>query len=182
MNRRELIKKSLTFTAVGAAAASFSSLANAANRCQLTPAQTEGPFFKAGSPGRADLVEPGSKARVVELTGFVLTRGCNPVARAVVDLWHADEHGAYEYATCGGKLVNRVGTSGADKLKGTSASDGILALDGKDTLKGLAGKDGLCGGNGKDKLNGGGGKDKLIGGKGNDVCNGGAGKDTTKSC
>lgn len=61
-----------------------------------TPAQTEGPFFKAGSPGRADLVEPGSKARQVELTGFVLTRGCNPVARAVVDLWHADEHGAYD--------------------------------------------------------------------------------------
>jgi protocatechuate 3,4-dioxygenase beta subunit len=61
-----------------------------------TPAQTEGPFFKAGSPGRADLVEPGSKARAVELTGFVLTRGCNPVARAVVDLWHADERGAYD--------------------------------------------------------------------------------------
>jgi protocatechuate 3,4-dioxygenase beta subunit len=61
-----------------------------------TPAQTEGPFFKAGSPGRADLVEAGSKARQVELTGFVLTRGCNPVARAVVDLWHADERGAYD--------------------------------------------------------------------------------------
>lgn len=61
-----------------------------------TPAQTEGPFFRAGSPGRADLVEPGSKARPVELTGFVLTRGCNPVARAVVDLWHADERGAYD--------------------------------------------------------------------------------------
>src|SRR5262249_13000830 len=61
-----------------------------------TPAQTEGPFFKAGSPGRTDLVEPGSKARVVELSGFVLTRGCNPVARAVVDLWHADDRGAYD--------------------------------------------------------------------------------------
>jgi protocatechuate 3,4-dioxygenase beta subunit len=61
-----------------------------------TIAQTEGPFFRAGSPGRADLVEPGSKARQVELTGFVLTRGCHPVARAVVDLWHADENGAYD--------------------------------------------------------------------------------------
>ena len=61
-----------------------------------TPPQTEGPFFRAGSPGRDNLVEPGSKARQVELTGFVLTRGCNPVARAVVDLWHADEHGAYD--------------------------------------------------------------------------------------
>lgn len=62
----------------------------------VTIAQTEGPFFRAGSPGRADLVESGSKARQVELTGFVLTRGCHPVARAVVDLWHADERGAYD--------------------------------------------------------------------------------------
>jgi protocatechuate 3,4-dioxygenase beta subunit len=61
-----------------------------------TPPQTEGPFFRAGSPGRADLVEPGSNARQVELVGFVLTRGCNPVARAVVDMWHADERGAYD--------------------------------------------------------------------------------------
>ena len=61
-----------------------------------TPRQTEGPFFRAGSPGRDNLVEPGSKARTVDLTGFVLTRGCNPVARAVVDIWHADEQGAYD--------------------------------------------------------------------------------------
>jgi protocatechuate 3,4-dioxygenase beta subunit len=61
-----------------------------------TPAQTEGPFFRAGSPGRDNLVEAGSKARQVELVGFVLTRGCNPVARAVVDMWHADERGAYD--------------------------------------------------------------------------------------
>ncbi len=61
-----------------------------------TPPQTEGPFFRAGSPGRDNLVEAGSKARQVDLTGFVLTRGCNPVARAVVDLWHADERGAYD--------------------------------------------------------------------------------------
>ena len=33
---------------------------------------------------------------MVELTGFVLTRGCNPIARAVVDVWHADERGAYD--------------------------------------------------------------------------------------
>jgi CSLREA domain-containing protein len=103
----------------------------------------------------------------------------------------APDIGAYEFATCGGKVVNRVGTSGADTLVGTSGPDGILALDGKDILKGLAGKDGLCGGNGKDKLKGGGGKDKLkgqggrdtlIGGKGKDVCKGGPGQDILKSC
>ena len=61
-----------------------------------TVRQTEGPFFRSGSPERVDLVEPGAKARRVELTGFVLTRGCNPVARAVVDIWHADDRGAYD--------------------------------------------------------------------------------------
>jgi CSLREA domain-containing protein len=88
--------------------------------------------------------------------------------------------GAYEFATCGKVVVNRVGTSGNDTLSGTSAADGILALDGKDTLKGLAGKDGLCGGNGKDTLKGGKGKDNLIGGKGNDRLTGGGGNDNCK--
>jgi CSLREA domain-containing protein len=103
----------------------------------------------------------------------------------------APDIGAYELATCGGKVVNVVGTAGKDTLAGTAAADGILGLDGKDILKGLAGKDGLCGGNGKDTLKGGAGKDKLIGGKGadkllggggNDVCKGGKGKDKLASC
>lgn len=32
------------------------------------------------------------------LTGYVLTRGCRPVAGAVVDVWQADAHGAYDNA------------------------------------------------------------------------------------
>jgi protocatechuate 3,4-dioxygenase beta subunit len=62
----------------------------------VTVRQTEGPFFKPRSPERSDLVEPGTKGRVVELAGAVLTRGCRPVARALVDLWHADETGEYD--------------------------------------------------------------------------------------
>jgi protocatechuate 3,4-dioxygenase beta subunit len=61
-----------------------------------TMRQTEGPFFKPRSPERNDLIEPGSTARVVELSGAVLTRSCKPVARALVDLWHADETGEYD--------------------------------------------------------------------------------------
>jgi protocatechuate 3,4-dioxygenase beta subunit len=58
--------------------------------------ETEGPFFKPSSPQRADLVEPASKARLVELNGQVLTRSCRPVAQTLVDLWHADERGEYD--------------------------------------------------------------------------------------
>src|SRR5262245_19767433 len=61
-----------------------------------TMPQTAGPFFKPSSPQRADLVEPNSKARLVELTGQVLTRSCRPVAGALLDLWHADEWGDYD--------------------------------------------------------------------------------------
>ena len=61
-----------------------------------TVRQTEGPFFKPRSPQRVDLREPGSKGRAIELAGLVLTRGCQPVGNALVDLWHADERGDYD--------------------------------------------------------------------------------------
>ena len=63
-----------------------------------TVRQTEGPYFKPSSPQRADLVEPNSKARLLELSGQILTRTCRPVSRALVDLWHADERGEYDNA------------------------------------------------------------------------------------
>ena len=61
-----------------------------------TEAQTEGPFFKPRSPERVDLRESAAGARTVELSGQVLTRACKPVARALVDLWHADDKGNYD--------------------------------------------------------------------------------------
>src|SRR5262245_60786568 len=61
-----------------------------------TVRQTEGPFFKPRSPERADLREPGMKGQPIEVAGFVLTRGCRPVERALVDLWHADAEGEYD--------------------------------------------------------------------------------------
>jgi protocatechuate 3,4-dioxygenase beta subunit len=61
-----------------------------------TVRQTEGPFFKPRSPERADLREPGIRGQPIELTGFVLTRACRPVERALIDLWHADAEGEYD--------------------------------------------------------------------------------------
>jgi protocatechuate 3,4-dioxygenase beta subunit len=58
--------------------------------------QTDGPFFKPSSPERADLIEPGMAGQPIELAGFVLTRGCKPVPGALVDLWQADDTGAYD--------------------------------------------------------------------------------------
>jgi protocatechuate 3,4-dioxygenase beta subunit len=61
-----------------------------------TVRQTAGPYFKPNSPERADLIEPGMVGRVMELSGFVLTRRCAPVARALVDVWQADANGLYD--------------------------------------------------------------------------------------
>jgi protocatechuate 3,4-dioxygenase beta subunit len=62
----------------------------------ITPRQTEGPFYTPNSPLRASLVEAGSMGQRFVVTGRVLTPQCQPVANALVDLWHADEEGAYD--------------------------------------------------------------------------------------
>jgi protocatechuate 3,4-dioxygenase beta subunit len=100
-SRRDLIHGVLAAGGVGLAgtrafAQELAPTPQCDERGSATRAQTEGPFFKPRSPDRADLVEPGAKARIVELGGYVLTRNCNPMARAVVDLWHADDGGAYD--------------------------------------------------------------------------------------
>jgi protocatechuate 3,4-dioxygenase beta subunit len=58
--------------------------------------EIEGPFYKPRTPERADLSEDNSKGRAAEITGYVLDRACRPIARALLDLWHADETGEYD--------------------------------------------------------------------------------------
>lgn len=62
----------------------------------LTPAQTEGPYYLAGAPMKASLVEAGMAGTRVLLTGRVITSQCAPVAGAIVDVWQADDAGAYD--------------------------------------------------------------------------------------
>ena len=62
----------------------------------VTPAQTAGPFYKPNSPRRTSLLEPGMTGTRIVLTGRVLTTDCGPVARALVDFWHADDRGEYD--------------------------------------------------------------------------------------
>jgi len=62
----------------------------------VTPAQTAGPFYKPSSPRRTSLLDPGITGTRIVLTGRVLTTDCRPVARALVDFWHADDGGEYD--------------------------------------------------------------------------------------
>ena len=61
-----------------------------------TIAETEGPYFKAGSPERSSLLEDGMPGTKLILTGYVLTTDCKPVANAMLDFWQADSQGVYD--------------------------------------------------------------------------------------
>ena len=105
-SRRQILRSAFVSSSLGLALGypglSFAQSAAPTPQChdgdEATLRQTEGPYFKPSSPERADLVEPNAKSRLVAINGQVLTRLCRPVDRALVDLWHADEHGEYDNA------------------------------------------------------------------------------------
>lgn len=61
-----------------------------------TPAMTEGPYFKAGSPERNSLLDAGVSGTKLVLTGYVLTPDCKPIAHALLDFWQANASGQYD--------------------------------------------------------------------------------------
>ncbi|MCW5879785.1 MAG: dioxygenase [Anaerolineae bacterium] len=62
----------------------------------VTPAQTEGPYYKANPPQAADLLQPGMGGTKLILSGYVFNADCKPVANARVDFWQADANGQYD--------------------------------------------------------------------------------------
>jgi len=78
----------------------------------LTPAVTEGPYFKASSPERASLIEAGVTGTQLTLTGYVLTTDCKPVAHALLDFWQANAQGEYDntnYSLRGHQFTDEAG-------------------------------------------------------------------------
>lgn len=64
----------------------------------ITPAQTEGPYYTPNTPERASLLDPGMAGTKLIVAGQVLSTDCQPVARALLDFWHADDAGRYDNA------------------------------------------------------------------------------------
>ncbi len=75
---------------------SASDLPSCVTPAPLTPAQTEGPYYKQNSPERASLIEPGMSGTRLIVTGYVLTTDCRPIANAWLDFWQADDQGVYD--------------------------------------------------------------------------------------
>ena len=67
-----------------------------ADEGEATPAATRGPYFRPGSPERADVTGGRAEGTPLLVGGRVLGRDCRPVARALVDLWQADDSGRYD--------------------------------------------------------------------------------------
>ena len=63
----------------------------------LTPEETAGPFFKPNSPLKNDFRDSGITGTPVKLAGFVLDRKGKPIPNALLDFWHADAHGEYDF-------------------------------------------------------------------------------------
>jgi len=64
----------------------------------LTPEETAGPFFRPNSPAKSNFREPGVTGVPMNLSGWVLDRSGKAIAGALLDFWHADAGGQYDFA------------------------------------------------------------------------------------
>ena len=57
---------------------------------------TEGPYYKANPPQNATLRTAGVAGTALTLTGYVVSKSCQPIANARLDFWQADGNGNYD--------------------------------------------------------------------------------------
>lgn len=62
----------------------------------LTSPNMEGPYYKAGAPERANLIDAGMPGQQIRISGHVFDADCNPLPGAKVDFWQADAGGVYD--------------------------------------------------------------------------------------
>jgi protocatechuate 3,4-dioxygenase beta subunit len=85
-----------TATAASGASAQLAPTPDCGDADDITPAQTEGPYFTPNSPERQSLRESGLQGTTLLLEGYVLSTNCQPVSRALVDFWQCDAAGNYD--------------------------------------------------------------------------------------
>jgi len=85
--------------------------------CVATEDNIEGPFFKAGAPHRAVLVDDSDPGKRLTVTGRVVDARCQPLAGAVIDVWQADASGAYDNRGFRFRGVMKTGDDGLYRLE-----------------------------------------------------------------
>jgi protocatechuate 3,4-dioxygenase beta subunit len=129
-SRSRLLRRAAGLAAAGAGAAAWpvqeagagpSAVASGAVSCVLSPELTEGPYYLPGEAVRRDVTDgkPGTPL-ALHLT-VVSAATCRPIAKAAVDIWHADASGAYS------GVAGRTGTF----LRGIQRTDrsGLAVFD-----------------------------------------------------
>jgi hypothetical protein len=76
--------------------------------CAPTADNIEGPFWKPGSPFRAQLADAKTKGTYMAIGGQVFGGDCQPLGGATLDVWQAD--GTGEYDNTGWRLRGRLTT------------------------------------------------------------------------
>jgi len=95
-SRREFLTVAAGAPAAAAQTPPLSPTLSCPGAAPATARQTEGPYFKPDSPLRASLLDPGIAGTKIVVTGMVLSTACQPIARSLIDVWHADDRGAYD--------------------------------------------------------------------------------------
>ena len=89
--------------------------------CVQTPSQTEGPFYFDTGELRRDITEGLPGTPLLVSLRIVEAGSCEPVAGAIVDIWHTDVLGQYSgYPNQG---VERADTTGETFLRGKQVTD-----------------------------------------------------------
>jgi protocatechuate 3,4-dioxygenase beta subunit len=66
---------------------------------ELTEEEMAGPFFRPNSPLKNDFREAGVNGEPIELHGLVLDRKGKSIPGVLLDFWHADGDGKYDFET-----------------------------------------------------------------------------------
>lgn len=103
-NRRNWIRL-LSLSGAGAFMGWQSPDSNNNPDCLTTP-DIEGPFYIPGAPESPQLAPDNAPGTTLFITGTVYANDCmTPVANALVDVWHANDGGAYEDDHYRGKVM-----------------------------------------------------------------------------
>lgn len=90
--------------------------------CTLTPAETEGPYYSAGAPAKANLAADVKTGTTLTVSGQVLNAACQPLKNATVEVWQADASGQYDNQ--GYTLRGKVSTDASGKYSFTTVVPG----------------------------------------------------------
>lgn len=100
----------------------FAAAQTTAASCTLTPAETEGPYYSAGAPAKANLAADAKQGTQLTVSGQVLDQRCQPLKNATVDVWQADASGQYDNS--GFNLRGKVKTDASGKYSFTTVVPG----------------------------------------------------------